>query len=338
MADPREQTDTGRERLARVLHEVMCSDGWQVQTWDETTVAHQHNHGFQADRLIAANVTLAPDDRLREALEAGDALNVAGGSRNAGAAGPERDQRTRAEWFAASSRWHEVSGRLRAALTEAPSPGAGERGLDVERLQEELGWAAVMVRDLVREGWSYGSQRRALDWADAIETAAGYVAHEARLDAAWAEAEAALPEGWYISELLAPLRISGSQWSAIAAPPSVDGPESVFGHGPTAAAALHALAAKLRAALPPSPSNPAAEPERETPELDVERLTWALYNLRSEEPPDDWEEAGRLVAGEYGRLLAERDRLIAAGYDPADLDVPDAPTGPAGIDREAGQP
>ena len=30
-------------------------------------------------------------------------------------------------------------------------------------------------------------------------------------------------------------------------------------------------------------------------------------------------------ASEYGRLLAWRDRLIAAGADPEDLEMPDAP-------------
>jgi hypothetical protein len=31
------------------------------------------------------------------------------------------------------------------------------------------------------------------------------------------------------------------------------------------------------------------------------------------------------TASEYGRLLAERDRLIASGVDPADLQIPDRP-------------
>jgi hypothetical protein len=31
---------------------------------------------------------------------------------------------------------------------------------------------------------------------------------------------------------------------------------------------------------------------------------------------------------EYGRLLAERDRLVAAGADPAELETPIPPTGP----------
>jgi hypothetical protein len=31
------------------------------------------------------------------------------------------------------------------------------------------------------------------------------------------------------------------------------------------------------------------------------------------------------VASEYGRLLAERDRLIGIGVDPADLDIPMQP-------------
>ena len=70
------------------------------------------------------------------------------------------------------------------------------------------------------------------------------------LDAAWAEAEAALPEGWCVSEILNAIPAHGtlptSKASAIAAPIDPDGPESVFAHGPTPAAALRALAAKLR--------------------------------------------------------------------------------------------
>jgi hypothetical protein len=51
---------------------------------------------------------------LSEALDAGDALNLAGGSRNAGEAGPERDARNKRNWYEASSRWFTASNRLRA--------------------------------------------------------------------------------------------------------------------------------------------------------------------------------------------------------------------------------
>lgn len=34
------------------------------------------------------------------------------------------------------------------------------------------------------------------------------------------------------------------------------------------------------------------------------------------------------LGSEYGRLLAERDRLIAAGVDPGELEMPLPPTGP----------
>lgn len=34
------------------------------------------------------------------------------------------------------------------------------------------------------------------------------------------------------------------------------------------------------------------------------------------------------LGSEYGRLMAERDRLIGGGVDPAELDVPEPPRGP----------
>jgi hypothetical protein len=68
---------------------------------------------------------------LSEALDAGDALNLAGGSRNAGEAGPERDARNRRNWHEASSRWYEVSHRLRA-LIESGEPASDGRLIDTK--------------------------------------------------------------------------------------------------------------------------------------------------------------------------------------------------------------
>ena len=85
------------------------------------------------------------------------------------------------------------------------------------------------------------------------------------LDAAWAEAEAALPEGWRIAELSRGVadvndpkqRHHGYWWNAYATPEAdtvipgmeelVDDDGAVWneGHGPTPAAALRDLAAKL---------------------------------------------------------------------------------------------
>jgi hypothetical protein len=48
------------------------------------------------------------------------------------------------------------------------------------------------------------------------------------------------------------------------------------------------------------------------------RLRAALDPAAPREPTPD-------TGGEYGRLLAKRDRLIADGVDPADLDVPERP-------------
>lgn len=44
----------------------------------------------------------------------------------------------------------------------------------------------------------------------------------------------------------------------------------------------------------------------------------------------------RDVGSEYGRLLAERDRLIADGADPSDLEMPLPP--PAGLTELRGNP
>ena len=61
------------------------------------------------------------------------------------------------------------------------------------------------------------------------------------LDEAWQEAEAALPEGWKLIQLMDD---PTGGWAAFAAP-THSGTE-VEGNGPTPAAALHALAEALR--------------------------------------------------------------------------------------------
>jgi len=69
------------------------------------------------------------------------------------------------------------------------------------------------------------------------------------LDAAWAEVEAALPDGWSILPPLS-LRSFGGYWRAAADAPSLVGlpwhERHVLAHGLTPAAALLALAAALR--------------------------------------------------------------------------------------------
>ena len=63
------------------------------------------------------------------------------------------------------------------------------------------------------------------------------------LDAAWAEAEAALPEGWEISSLHL---VAPEEWRATANSTTDDEMRFLNGDGPSLAAALRALAAKLR--------------------------------------------------------------------------------------------
>jgi hypothetical protein len=62
------------------------------------------------------------------------------------------------------------------------------------------------------------------------------------LDAAWAEAEAALPEGWRLSVAQHP-----DNYAAFATPPTLRRGGAPVGLGPTPAVALRALAARLTA-------------------------------------------------------------------------------------------
>ena len=68
------------------------------------------------------------------------------------------------------------------------------------------------------------------------------------LDAAWAEAEAALPEGWLVMNLNRWWEETSSPangwWGAVAS--KAGNGQALVGSGPTPAAALRALAAKLR--------------------------------------------------------------------------------------------
>jgi hypothetical protein len=69
---------------------------------------------------------------------------------------------------------------------------------------------------------------------------------------------------------------------------------------------------------------------------DPERVTWQ-EDEDGVQPPDPWMDAlaswvrlyepigEGVTSGEYGRLLAERDRLIGQGADPADLLIPEPP-------------
>jgi hypothetical protein len=77
-------------------------------------------------------------------------------------------------------------------------------------------------------------RKRAAAWID-------HLGVEHALDAAWAEAEAALPEGWHIDRLH---RNGPKDWTAYASEAPYLGLE--MGAHNTPAAALRALAAKLR--------------------------------------------------------------------------------------------
>lgn len=70
------------------------------------------------------------------------------------------------------------------------------------------------------------------------------------LDAAWAEAEAALPDGWCL-KLHSDVDVDATDYLAIAQP-NTEMPRDLheWAPGPTPAAALRALAVKLRATYP----------------------------------------------------------------------------------------
>jgi len=97
--------------------------------------------------------------------------------------------------------------------------------------------------------------------AERLAAAGWHLARPDSLDAAWAEAEAALPEGWFIVAMAHSPRNHRYEFRAThprgeTSHPVMDdqgkshrgGPmwDSLFGAGLTPAAALHALVAKLR--------------------------------------------------------------------------------------------
>lgn len=137
--------------------------------------------------------------------------------------------------------------------------------------------------------------------------------HPEPLDEAWAEAEAALPEGWH---MLALQDTTGETWSlatwrAMAGEYEIDGPfcASV---GPTPAAALHAIAVRLREASEPEPplTDAAiaeqrwqarhAQPVHPEP-LDVEMMDHTLDALGANYLIDA-RLSGAAVIAEYARL------------------------------------
>lgn len=76
----------------------------------------------------------------------------------------------------------------------------------------------------------------------------------AELDAAWKEAEEALPEGWWIRDVARDGNATLYRWQADAVGPKHW--EEEYGEGSTPAAALIALAATLARRLTSSPENP----------------------------------------------------------------------------------
>lgn len=108
-------------------------------------------------------------------------------------------------------------------------------------------------RTLLDDGfWVSRKEMRALDLALGRADIGTAALATPPLDAAWAAAEAALPEGWRLT--LGRSDDDYATWSAIAVSPAFFEGEIaggwISGEGPTPAAALLALAARLREAKP----------------------------------------------------------------------------------------
>jgi hypothetical protein len=108
---------------------------------------------------------------------------------------------------------------------------------------------ADQIREALYDGIMLANQagetaapfKRNMEAALALLPALARIGDVDDLDVAWAEAEAALPEGWAIEGIYGDNR---DDWTATA----WNEPHAEYdrGHGPTPVAALRALAAKLR--------------------------------------------------------------------------------------------
>lgn len=103
--------------------------------------------------------------------------------------------------------------------------------------------------EAVRARWPMAETFRRAEILALIDAAPAAVPHARRatgeLDAAWAAAEAALPEGWAITLLWG--TVTEDRWAVSASPwPTKPGDPSVVTGAPTPAEALLALAARLQ--------------------------------------------------------------------------------------------
>jgi hypothetical protein len=175
------------DRLARYAELPKADEGSDPASPDHDTDI-DGNHwpgcpGCKAD--LAAKV--------RALVEAGDALNHAGGSRHAGEAGPERDQRNRKNWFDASAAWWEA----KAALIEGSDPASPEAfdrlvAGGEPRVQKDLAARYVDVLDAIeladtrigaveeKDGMVEIYSLRAADWHRIVAVARGHMSQEAR--------------------------------------------------------------------------------------------------------------------------------------------------------------
>jgi hypothetical protein len=113
--------------------------------------------------------------------------------------------------------------------------------------------AVEALHDRYEETGMMTGHSAAWDMKDLLRLAATAPTPPDGLDAAWREAEAALPEGWWIEKVY--LRERGTYletYSAWARRPDSDG--GLRGDGATPTAALRSLADAFRAAAPPEPA------------------------------------------------------------------------------------
>ncbi len=116
---------------------------------------------------------------------------------------------------------------------------------------------AALRRRVAENRWWRGETLRLLATLDAARASAGEPTADLGLDAAWAAAEAALPEGWRLGSLRVAVGFDGYRtsvvgWTATATEASgIARADPTEGYGPTPAAALLALAARLDSEVAP---------------------------------------------------------------------------------------
>jgi hypothetical protein len=200
-------------------------EGWSWFDWTK-----------EAEAALAATAPTPPDEPMRGDHDYG--INYA----------PPDTALREALDAAVESAMRDLSGTNEELRTveEAFQVGVGAGIAKMRRAVEAL-------HDRYEETGMMTGHSAAWDMKDLLRLAATAPTPPDGLDAAWREAEAALPEGWWIEKVY--LRERGTYletYSAWARRPDSDG--GLRGDGATPTAALRSLADAFRAAAPPEPA------------------------------------------------------------------------------------